>query len=414
MSAFLFQAKTLEGKVVKGEVEAGNETEARVKIRAQRLMLLKIAPKTGNVTSITKIAAKKKGGGFSIGGSVSPKELQVFTRQFATLIGSGVPIVQSLEAMIGPGRSPAFNNALKSILDEVSKGRRLAECMKEHPKVFDGMYVNLVHAGEEGGVLDTILNRLATYIEKSVKLKGKIKGALFYPCAVIVVAALVITIIMIFVIPNFTKMFSDAHMQLPWLTLQVIAASHFFVHRWYVLLGTAIGVPVLLINYYKTEDGRRTLDGIMLRIPVFGDLIKKGAVARFSRTLSTMLSAGVKIVEALDIAAATTKNWVIEQVLYQAKDSITRGKTLSEPLKSAKVIPHMVSQMIAVGEQTGAMDQMLDKVANFYEDEVETAAGALTSMIEPIMIVFLGTIVAVLVIAMYLPIFGMASAAAGG
>ncbi len=412
MSAFLFQAKTLEGKVVKGEVEAANEAEARVRIRAQRLMLLRIVPKTGNVTSITKVAVKKKSGGFSLGGSVTPKELQVFTRQFATLIGSGVPIVQSLEAMIGPGRSQALNSALKSILDEVSKGRRLAECMREHPKIFDNMYVNLVHAGEEGGVLDTILNRLAIYIEKTVKLKGKIKGALFYPAAVSVVAALVITIIMIFVIPSFVKMFSDAHMKLPWLTLQVMAASHFFVHRWYVIVGTIIAIPILISNYYKTEDGRRTIDTILLKIPVFGDLIKKGAVARFSRTLSTMLSAGVKIVEALDIAAATTKNWPIEATLLRAKDSITKGKTLSEPLKQSSVIPHMVAQMISVGEQTGAMDQMLDKVANFYEDEVETAAGALTSMIEPIMMVVLGGIVGTLVIAMYLPIFNMAATAA--
>jgi type IV pilus assembly protein PilC len=414
VAAFLFQAKTVEGKIVKGEVEASSENDARVKIRSQKLVLLKILPKSmSSQTSITKITKKKKNK-FSLGGKVAPKELQVFTRQFATLIGSGVPIVQSLEAMIGPGRSPSLNRSLKAILDEVTKGRRLAETLKEHPQVFDNMYVNLVHAGEEGGVLDTVLTRLAMYIEKSVKLRGKIVGALFYPAAVIVVAFIIITGIMIFVIPSFVKMFRDSKMELPWLTVKVMQTSDFFLHRWYVVFAIAIAIPISLKNYYATEDGRRTLDTFMLKTPVFGDLIKKGAVARFSRTLSTMLGAGVRIVEALDIAAATTKNWVIEQVLLSAKESITKGKTLSEPLRNSHHIPHMVSQMISVGEQTGNLDQMLDKVATFYEDEVETAAGALTSMIEPVMMIVLGSIVAVIVIAMYLPIFQMAGAASNG
>ena len=409
MSAYFFQAKTQEGKVVKGEVIASNENEARVKIRAQKLIPIRIAPKTGAVDVNKKTKSK-----FSFGGGIDAKELQVFTRQFAVLIGSGVPVVQSIEAMIGPGRSPVLNKALTSILAEVSKGRRLADCMKEHPLIFDNMYVNLVHAGEEGGVLDTILNRLAVYIEKSVKLKGKIKGAMFYPAAVIVVAAIVISAIMIFVIPSFVKMFSDSGMKLPWLTLKVMEASDFFVKRWYVILGVMIAVPVSIKNYYATEDGRQTLDQFIVKTPLFGDLIIKGAVARFSRTLATMLSAGVRIIEGLDIAASTTKNYVIETVLLQAKDSISKGRTLTEPLKASPVIPHMVSQMIAVGEQTGNLDQMLDKVATFYEDEVETAAGALTSMIEPLLMVVLGGIIAILVVAMYLPIFGMASAVSGG
>ncbi len=413
MAAFLFQAKTVEGKIVKGEVEASSENDARVKIRSQKLVLIKIAPKTmGGATSITKMTSKKKG--FTIGGGIAGKELQVFTRQFATLIGSGVPIVQSLEAMIGPGRSPPLNKALKAILEEVGKGRRLAECMKEHSIIFDNMYVNLVHAGEEGGVLDTVLNRLAVYIEKSVKLKGKIVGALFYPAAVLVVSFIIITGILVFVIPTFVKMFKEGGQKLPWLTTQVMAASDLFVHRWYVIVGIAIATPILVKNYYATEDGRKTIDSFMLKLPLFGDLIRKGSVARFSRTLSTMLGAGVRIVEALDIAGATTKNWVIEQVLLAAKESITKGKTLSEPLRASPQIPPMVSQMISVGEQTGNLDTMLDKVANFYEDEVETAAGALTSMIEPIMMIFLGGIIAVLVVAMYLPIFEMAGSTGGG
>jgi type IV pilus assembly protein PilC len=411
VAAFLFQAKTVDGKLVKGEVEASSESDARIKIRSQKLVLVKIMPKTMGGGA----GASRSGGGkgLSVGGSVKPKELQVFTRQFATLIGSGVPVVQSLEAMIGPGRSPVLNTTLKAILEEVSKGRRLAESMKEHPKAFDSMYVNLVHAGEEGGVLDTVLNRLAIYIEKSVKLRGKITGALFYPAAVLVVAFAIITGIMVFVIPSFVKMFQDSKMQLPWLTIKVVEASDFFVHRWYLILAVVVAIPILVRNYYATEDGRKTLDQLMMKLPLFGDLIRKGAVARFSRTLSTMLGAGVRIVEAIDIAAATTKNYVIEQVLISAKESIMRGKTLSEPLRASHDIPHMVSQMISVGEQTGSLDAMLDKVANFYEDEVETAAGALTSMIEPVMMIFLGGIIAVLVIAMYLPIFNMAGAAGG-
>jgi type IV pilus assembly protein PilC len=405
MSAFLFQAKTPDGKFVKGEVEAASESEARVRIRAQKLTPLKVVAKRGQFQP----KAEKKG--FSFGGSVKPKELQVFTRQFATLIGSGVPVVQSLEAMIGPGRSPALNTALKAILAEVGKGRRLAECMKEHPKVFDHMYVNLVHAGEEGGVLDTILNRLATYIEKSVKLKGKITGALFYPAAVILVAGLVIAGIMIFVIPSFVKMFQESGMELPWLTQKVIEASNLFVTYWYVIPVAGFGLPYAFSAYYATADGRKTIDSILIKIPLFGDLIIKGSVARFSRTLSTMLSAGVRIVEALDIAAAVTKQYVIEQVLMQSKDSITKGKTLSEPIKASKVIPDMVGQMIMVGEQTGSLDTMLDKVASFYEEEVETSADALTSVIEPLMMIGLGSIIACLVIAMYLPVFNLAGAA---
>lgn len=406
MAAFLFQAKTADGKYVKGEVDAASESEARVKIRAQKLVPLKVVSKGAAMKASPK--ARKASG------SVPPKELQVFTRQFAVLINAGVPIVQSLEAMVGPGRSPAMNNCLKALIEDVGQGRRLAEAMRLHPKVFDSMYVNLVNAGEEGGVLDTILNRLATYIEKSVKLKGKIKGAMFYPIAVIAVSFLVISGILWFVIPKFVEIFSQSNMELPWLTQKVIEASEIFKKHWYLFIGGAAMVPVLIRQYYATEDGRRTLDSIMIDIPVMGDLVKKGAIARFTRTLSTMLTAGVRIVEALDIAISTTKQYVIEQVLISCKDSINKGRSLSEPIRKSKYIPDMVGQMIAVGEQTGALDTMLDKVANFYEEEVEQATDAMTSVIEPLMMVVLGGIIAVLVVAMYLPIFGMAGAAGGG
>lgn len=402
----MFNAKTLDGKYVKGEVKAGSEKEARVKIQAQKLIPIKL---------VAKADPKEKGSGhlsemFNFGGGVDPKELQVFTRQFAVLIASGVPIVQSLEAMIGPGRSPTLNKTLKEMMQEVSQGRRLADAMKKHPKVFDQMYTNLVHAGEEGGVMDTVLNRLAEYIEKSVKLRGKIKGALFYPIAVIVVAALVITGIMVFVIPKFVQIFEESGMEIPYLTTLVIDASAWFGANWWVVAGIMFGTPIAFKSYYATKDGRIMFDQIFIKIPLFGDLIKKGAVARFSRTMSTMLSAGVRIVEALDIAAGTVNNYVIEQVILEAKNSISKGRTLSEPIKASPVIPDMVSQMIMVGEQTGNLDTMLDKVATFYEEEVEGTADALTGVIEPIMMVVLGGIIAVLVVAMYLPVFNMAGA----
>lgn len=407
MGAFVFQAKTADGKLVKGEVESSSENEARVLLRSQKLVVLSLNVKGQGLT-------KKVAGGYKFGGGVPTKELQVFTRQFSVLIGAGVPVVQSLEAMIGPGRNPNLNKCLQALLAEVVKGRRLAECMREHPQIFDSMYVNLVHAGEEGGVLDTILNRLAQYLEKSMKLINKIKGALFFPATVIVLAVVIVSAIMIFVLPSFVRMFKDSNMQLPWLTLQVMSASDFLVKFWYLIFILLAAVPFLLLKFYKTEDGRRTLDMIIVRLPLFGDLVKKGAIARFSRTLSTMLSAGVRIVEGLDIAASTTKCYPIELVLIQARDSISKGRAFSEPLKQSPLIPHMVTQMISVGEQTGSLDQMLDKVANFYEDEVEIAAGAITTMIEPLLMVGLGGIIAVIVVAMYLPIFNMAGAVGGG
>ncbi|MEK6554816.1 MAG: type II secretion system F family protein, partial [Bdellovibrionota bacterium] len=300
------------------------------------------------------------------------------------------------------------------IITDVGAGKRLAETMKKHPQIFDQMYTNLVNAGEESGKLDTVLDRLAGYIEKSVKLKAKLKGAMFYPIAVLAVSALVISGILWFVIPKFVEIFQSSGMQLPWLTQKVVDGSDYFKNHWYLFVGAAFLIPMAFRQYYATDDGKRTLDSFFLKIPVFGDLIIKGGIARFARTMSTMLAAGVKIIEAIDIAAGTTGNWVVEQTFLTTKESINKGKTFSEPLKKAKFLPEMVSQMIAVGEQTGSLDAMLDKVANFYEEEVEQATDAMTSVIEPIMMVFLGGIVAVLVIAMYLPIFGMAGAAGAG
>lgn len=404
MAAFMFQAKTLDGKLIKGEVEAGNENEARIKIRAKQLVPMQVVPKNN---AAKKVLPPKGGGGF-FAPRIKAKELQVFTRQFAVLVGAGVPIVQSLESMSTGGRSPLLMRTLRQITSEVEKGKRLGEALKMHPNIFDRMYVNLVQAGEEGGVLDEVLNRLAVYIEKSVKLRGKITKALWYPSIIIVVALGVVTGILVFVIPSFVSMFEQTGKALPKLTQMVINLSHWVIRYWYLLLGALVGVPIGLRSYYNTPDGRKTLDSYMIDIPVFGDLIQKSAIARFSRTLSTLLAAGVRIIDSLEIAAATAGNYVIEISLLRAKESISQGKTVSEQLKKSKYIPEMVSSMISVGEQTGAIDGMLSKIADFYEDEVESTADAMTSLIEPMLMVVLGGIIAVLVVAMYMPIFEMA------
>ncbi len=389
--------------MVKGEVDAANEAEARVKIRAQQLIPLKIATKRGGTT------VRKAGAKGSVGNTkVNAKELQIFTRQFAVLISSGVPVVQSIESMAQGAKSPALLKVLTELSADVARGKRLYEAMAAYPKVFDRMYVNLVKAGEEGGVLDEILNRLADYIEKSVKIQGKIKGAMMYPAVIIFVAFAVIAGIMIFVIPSFVTMFKEAGMELPSLTIFVMDLSDLFVAYWWVLIGAVGGLFFGVKGYYGTAEGKKNLDTIMINLPIMGPLQQKGAVARFSRTLSTLLTAGVRIVDCLEIASATTGNYVIEMALIRSKDSISKGRTLAEPLRGEKHIPKMVSQMITIGEQTGNLDQMLSKVADFFEDEVETAAEAMTAMIEPLLMVFLGGIIAVLVVAMYLPIFNLA------
>ncbi|MGZ3722929.1 MAG: type II secretion system F family protein [Bdellovibrionales bacterium] len=405
MALFDFQAKADDGRIVKGELDAANEFEARIRLRAQRMIPLRIEPKKG-----------AGAGGFdfkkiSFGGSgVSQKDLQVFTRQFAVLVGAGVPIVQSLEAMSRGARSAGMSGVLKGICSEVERGRRLADALATKPAVFDRLYINLVRAGEEGGVLEAVLNRLAEYIETAVKLRAKVKGALFYPIAIIVVAIIVVTFIMIFVVPKMATMFKQSGQALPTLTLFVINASDAIVHYWYMLIAVLVGVPILFKTYYDTDDGRKVLDAILIEVPVFGDLIKKAAIARFSRTLSTLLTSGVRIIDALEISSATTGNWMIEKALLECKDQVSKGKTLAEPLVKIPYFPNMVTQMISIGEQTGNIDQMLAKVADFYEDEVENATDAMTSLMEPILMVVLGGIIAVIVVAMYLPIFNMANA----
>lgn len=398
MPRYQFEARDTRGRVFKGELDAPNESEARVRLRAQKLMPMKVAQAEQKVSGLKKVGGK----------GVPLKELQVFTRQLSTLLGSGIPILQSLEVLSQSQRSPGMSIALKSMVNDINQGRRFGEAMAEHPLVFDRFYVNMVKAGEESGNIDQILNRLAVYIEKAAKVKGQIKGAMVYPIAILSVAFLVVSGLMIFVIPKFEAVFASSGQDLPGLTKMVVAMSKIFMSYWWAIIGGVAGSVFFVINYYRTDDGKKTIDTVLIDIPYVGDLIQKSAVARFTRTLSTLLASGVSIMEALEIASRVTGNVVIETALIRAREAISEGKSLTVPLSKEKYIPQMVTQMIGVGEQTGAIDQMLNKVADFYEDEVDVAVSALTSVMEPLMMVVLGGIIAFIVVAMYLPIFNMA------
>jgi type IV pilus assembly protein PilC len=402
MARFRYQAKSMNGEAMQGEIEAKSEAEARVILRAQKLIPFQVMPMMGGGTAARVEVLLK--------GSVKSKDLQIFTRQFATLINSGIPVLQSLEILANGVREGYFSKALKGTSSAVGQGKRLGEAMAGYPGAFDNLYVNMVKAGEEGGVLDVVLSRLAVYIEKANKIKSKVVGALWYPAAILVVAALVISAILIFVIPKFAELFGNAGQQLPWLTQVVVALSHFFVARWYLIFGGAGALIYAGTAFYKTPNGKIVFDEIAIDVPLVGSLIQKSAIARFSRTLSTLLSSGVGILEAIDISSRTVGNSVIEKTLLRAKASISEGKSITVPLAKEKYLPDMVVQMIGVGEQTGNLDVMLGKIADFYEDEVDVAVASLTSVIEPLLMVFLGGIIAFLVVAMYLPIFTMANA----
>ncbi len=398
MPKFFFEAKDAKGRVFKGELEAPDEAQARVKLRSQRLVPIKLAKAEQQVATAKKIGGR----------GVPLKDLQIFTRQLATLLASGIPILQSLEVLSQSARSPALQHALKEISLEINRGRRFGEAMAEHPRVFDRFYVNMVKAGEESGSIDQILGRLAVYIEKAAKITSKVKGAMVYPAAILFVATLVVSGLLIFIIPKFEALFASSGQELPGLTKLVVNMSKGLMKYWWLIIASVVGGGFLSVNYYRSADGRKTIDSVAIDLPVVGDLIVKASIARFTRTLSTLLGSGVNIMDSLDIASKVVGNHVIENALLRAREAIAEGKSLTVPLAKEKYIPNMVTQMIGVGEQTGAIDQMLAKVADFYEDEVDNAVTALTSLMEPLMMVFLGGIVAVIVVAMYLPIFSMA------
>jgi len=410
MPRYAYTAKNTAGQTLQGELDAANENEARVRLRAQQLTPLRLGV---SVRSAVRGGAKKSSSGF-FAPKVKTKDLQIFTRQFATLINAGIPVVDALKILSEGLRPGLLRDAAAKVKSSIENGKRLADSMAGTAGVFDKLYVNMIQAGEEAGILDSILNRLAIYMEKSEKIKGQVKGAMVYPAVILVVAALVISGILVFIIPKFNEFYSSAGKAPPALTQMVVALSNLLVQKWYLFIGAAIAIPYALISYLDTKEGKETFDRLVLQVPVVGEVALKSAIARLSRTLSTLLSSGVGLIDAIEIAARTSGNSVIEGILIKSKDSVIQGRSFSAPLSKEKVIPEMVVQMIAIGEQSGTMDVMLGKIADFYEDEVETAVKAMTSLIEPLMMVFLGGAIAILVIAMYLPIFSMGDIVGGG
>jgi len=343
------------------------------------------------------------------GGGIKSKDIAIFTRQFSVMIDAGLPLVQCLDILGQQQENKGFQKILLQIRQDVEGGSSLAEAMRKHPQAFDDLYVNMVGAGEAGGILDTILQRLAAYIEKAVKLKAQVKSAMVYPVAVVAIAIIVVYVILWKVIPVFASLFEGLGAQLPFLTRVVVAASNFIGRFWWLIFILLFAAFFALRQYYATEQGRYQIDRLMLRLPALGLLLRKIAVARFCRTLGTLLSSGVPILDSLEITARTSGNAVIEEAVFTVRNEVEQGKTLADPLTKTEQFPPMVCQMIAVGEQTGAMDTMLSKIADFYEDEVDSAVEGMMSLIEPIIIAFLGIVIGIIVVAMYLPMFSLIS-----
>lgn len=399
MPVYTWSGKTRAGAVKKGVMEAVNEAAVMTQLRAQSIAPTKVKPKAKDILAGINLP----------GGGPNIRDLVVFTRQFATMIDAGLPLVQCLDIQATQQPNKVFKEAIAKVKSDVEEGATFAESLAKFPKIWDELYVNLVAAGEVGGILDTILNRLATYLEKADALRRKVKGAMVYPITVMTVAIGVIVLLLVKVIPVFEKMFADFGGALPAPTQIVVNISHFMqAYIVYMLLATVAVFIAFFQARQRSERFRFRTDAIFLKLPIFGSLLKKTAVARFSRTLGTMISSGVPILDALDICAKTSGNRVIEKSLYETRTAISEGRTIAEPLEASGVFPSMVVQMISIGESTGAMDQMLSKIADFYDDEVDTAVNALTSLMEPIMIVFLGGAIGGLLVAMYLPIFKLA------
>jgi len=400
MPIYKWEGKTAKGAIKKGEMEAPSEAAIRIHLRQQSIIPTKISPKGKEITISLPFLKKK----------VDQRSVAVFTRQLATMIDAGLPLVQSLEVLSSQQDNKVFKNILREIREDVEGGSTFAGALKKHPVTFNELYTNLVVAGEEGGILDTILNRLATYIEKAEALKKKVKSALIYPATIVTVAVAVVMILMLFVIPVFETMFQSAGQSLPLPTLIVLTISKMIKKYIVIFIPVLILLFYLFRKYYQTQNGRAVVDRLLLKSPVFGPLFRKIAVARFSRTLGTLVSSGVPILDGLTIVSRTAGNRAIEIAIMNARASIREGETIADPLGRSGHFPPMVIQMIAVGESTGALDTMLSKIAEFYEDEVDVAVTNLTSLLEPLLMVFLGVVIGGVVIAMYLPIFNMASA----
>jgi len=393
MPIYTYKARTVGGESQTGEMTASTEADVVGQLRRRRLVVVSVKEKPKDLN-------------FSIGGRrIKTKDLVLFTRQFATMINAGLPLVQSLDILANQQPNKKAAEKIAAVLSDVESGSTLADAMGRHKDFFSEIYVNMVTAGEAGGILDVILLRLAEYLEAAEKLKRKVRGAMFYPLTVLGFSGLAIAALLIFVIPTFAGFFQDANVPMPLLTRFVMGLSDFLLAWWWALVAGIIGVGWLIRTYRKTPAGRLTTDRLLLRIPVLGGVLRKSAIARFSRTLGTLVQSGVPILDGLEITARTSGNRVVEEAVMKSRASIAGGETIAEPLKRSDVFPPMVVQMINVGEQTGGLDDMLSKIADFYDDEVDSSVSALTSIMEPVMIVFLGGIVGVMVIAMYLPIF---------
>lgn len=399
MPIYKWEGKTTKGILKKGEMEAPNEAAIRIHLRQQNIIPIKIVSKGKEIRF--SLLFKQK---------VKQRSVAIFTRQLATMIDAGLPLVQSLEILSQQQEHKTFKNIIREIREDVESGSTFAGALKKHPVTFNELYTNLVVAGEEGGILDNILNRLANYIEKSEALKKKVKSALIYPSTIVGVAIIVVAILMIFVIPVFETMFKSAGQNLPLPTLIVVAFSKIVRKYVFVFIPALILLFFMLKKYYQTSNGRAVIDRLLLKLPVFGPLFKKISVARFARTLGTLVSSGVPILDGLNIVSRTAGNRTVETAILNARASIREGETIAEPLNRSGIFPPMVIQMISVGESTGALDSMLSKIADFYEEEVDIAVANLTSLLEPFLMVFLGVVIGGVVIAMYLPIFNMASA----
>ena len=398
MAVFKWEGKTRTGTIRKGKMEAPDNQSVVAALRKQQIMPIRV-----------RSQAKGLQIKLPIGNTVGEKDIVVFTRQLATMIDAGLPLVQCLEILGAQAEKAKFKEVIISVKEDVEKGSTFAEALERHPLVFNELFTNLIMAGEVGGLLDVILNRLSSYIEKAMKLKKRVKSAMVYPAAIVGVSVLVVVVLLVFVIPVFQRMFADFGAALPAPTQMVVSLSEFLRGNILFVIAGVIVAAYLLKRFYRTEKGRMMIDRIFLRLPVFGDLIRKVAVARFTRTLGTLVSSGVPSLDGLNITAKASGNRVSEDAIKKARVSISEGKTIAGPLGESEVFPPMVIQMISVGETTGALDSMLSKIADFYDEEVDNTVGALTSLLEPMMMVFLGLLIGGLMVAMYLPIFKMAS-----
>src|SRR3954463_2195979 len=396
MPSFTYTARALNGDLRTATIDAPSRDEVMAQLKRQRL----------NVVKIDEAAAAKK----KTGGKISMRDIVIFTRQFSTMINAGLPLVQALDILSKQSENPALKDVTIAVVFDVESGHTVADALAKHPKAFSELYVNMVAAGEAGGILDTILMRLATFMEKNDALVRKVKGAMIYPAVIMSVAAIAVIVLLIFVIPVFENMFSSVGLALPLPTRIVIGASRFLKGYWWMVGAVIIVVVYAFRKYNATSNGKLVVDRFLLRMPVLGDVLRKSAVSRFTRTLGTLISSGVSILEGLEITAKTAGNRVVHDAIMESRASIAGGDTISAPLRKSAVFPPMVISMINVGEQTGGLDEMLSKIADFYDEEVDAAVSNLLSLLEPIMIVFLGVIVGGMVVAMSLPIFDMINA----